>query len=211
MKKAISVLLLTVMCAMVFVGCGEDSKSSTSSKSASSSSVSSSVTSTSSEISGKSPQEIVSKMEKIPVKDEMFSASPDECAEIINSYLAELSPIVLGEMVTGEKFSWKDFTISKGTDISFFVDETGKRVESIHFNSIATREYPEKNFQDYFMATILAIDPKMTPEEYGELCIELRFGYPRSTEETYTVHRNGFTYSLTAFENNCFVAISPQK
>jgi hypothetical protein len=168
-------------------------------------------TNTSSEIAEKSPQEIVSKMEKIPVKDEMFFASPDECAEIINLYLGELSPIVLGEMVTGETFSWKDFTISKGTNISFFVDETRKRVESIHFNSIATRDYPEKNFQDYFMATILAIDPKMTPEEYGELCIELRFGHPRITEETYTVDRNGFTYSLTAFENNCFVAISPQK
>ena len=202
MKKIIAFILIVSVLSVGLVGCGENEKSS---------SVNSSVTSTSSEISGKSPQEIESKMEKIPVKDGMFSASPDECAEIINSYLVGLTPIVLGEMVTAETSSWKDFTISKGTDISFFVDETGKRVESIHLNSIATREYPEKNFQDYFMATILAIDPKMTPEEYGELCVELRFGHPRSIKETYTVYRNGFRYDLTALENNCFVAISPQK
>lgn len=203
MKKIISLVLVTLLCAVVFVGCGGESKSTGNAN------LSSKTAST--ENSSEPTQEIVSQMGKIPVKGEVFSASPDECAEIINLYLVELSPIVLGEMITGETSSWKDFTISENTDIAFFVDETRKNVETIHFNSIATREYPERNFQDYFMATILAIDPKMTPEEYGKLCLELRFGFPRSTEEMYTVHRNGFTYSLFALENSCFVAISPQK
>lgn len=201
MKKVISLVLATLLCAAVFVGCGGNEDSS---------SVSSSVT-TSAETSSKSTQETVSKMEKIPTKGEVFSASPDECAKIINLYLVEPSPIVLGERVTGETASWKDYTISEHTDITFFEDETGENVKRIMFNCISAEEYPEKNFQDYFMATIMAIDPKMTSEKYANLCLELRFGFPRSTEEGYTVNCNGFTYYLSASEYGVFVSINPQK